>query len=216
MLAVIDAGVLEAFLAHLLVGDRRACRADVQGLLERSAAPRALYEQLFQPALYAVGDRWQRGEISVAVEHLATAITEDLLGLVFPRALGAARLGRTAVVTCAADEFHQVGGRIVADSLEAAGWRAHFLGANGKPEALLALVRDARPELLALSVTIPANAPLALRMVKDVRTAAPKLPIIVGGQALAGEGLAPFQALPGVTGVRTLGELDGLLASWGA
>lgn len=127
---------VEEYLAHLVEGDRRACRDDVQCLLDGGATPRELYEQLFQACLYTVGARWHAGELSVAVEHLATLITEDMLRLVFPRVLEREPNGRRAIVSCAAEEYHQVGGRIVADTLEAAGWAVQFLGANTPADAL--------------------------------------------------------------------------------
>lgn len=213
---VIEPEVSREFLTHLLQGDRRACRGDVQRLLARGVTPRELYLDLFQASLYAVGDLWQRGEVSVSVEHLATAITEDLLALVFPTALARERCGRSAIVSCAADEFHQVGGRIVADTLEAQGWRVHFLGANGAEASLLTLLQETAPDLLALSVTIGAHLPVALRTVTAARALSPGVRIVVGGQALTDEAQGPFLAVGGVARVRSLGELDLVLSSWAA
>jgi methanogenic corrinoid protein MtbC1 len=213
---VIDREAWDRYLAHLLGGDRRACRELVGGLLAQGTPARELYQELFQATLYAVGERWQRGQASVAVEHLATAITEDLLSLVFPGALAQPRNGRSAVVSCAADEFHQVGGRIVADSLEASGWRVRFVGANTPVEELLGLVRETGPQLLALSVTIGEHLPVALRTVRLARAAAPALRIIVGGQAFGEAAAEAFTQVPGVQRVASLDELDQLLAGWGA
>ncbi len=205
---------VEEYLAHLIGGDRRACRDDVQRLLDGGATLRELYEQLFQACLYRVGDRWHSGELSVAVEHLATLITEDMLRLVFPRVLEREPNGRRAIVSCAAEEYHQVGGRIVADTLEAAGWAVHFLGANTPADALASMLAAQPPDLVAISVTIVDNLPAALRAVRQARAALPKLRIIVGGQALSDGRAADFLAVPGVQRVSSLAELDALVARW--
>ena len=71
-------------------------------------------------------------------EHLATAISESLLNLTYPRLFAQPRNGKSAVVTCVSNEYHQIGGKMVADIFELNGWRGHFLGAN-MPEADLKL-----------------------------------------------------------------------------
>lgn len=204
----------EQFLAHLLAGDRRACRADVKRLLEAGLAPRELYEDLFQASLYKIGERWQRGQVSVAVEHVATAIVEDLLSMVFPHALQREPVGRTAIVTCAANEYHQVGGRIVADSLESAGWSVHFVGANCPMDGLVQLLAERRPDLLAFSVSIAQNLPQALEALHRARAVAPDVRIIVGGQAFSQPGAEAFDGLPGVERLSSLSALDDLIEKW--
>jgi methanogenic corrinoid protein MtbC1 len=204
------------YLEHLLHGDRRACRALVQQLVADRTPARELYEGLFQSALYEIGDRWQRGEVSVAVEHLATAITEEMLGLVFPSALDRPPLGRTAVVSCAADEYHQVGGRIVADTLEAAGWDVAFVGANVPEAELMALLRERRPDLVAISVSIRAHLPTALQAAAQAHAILPRARVIVGGQALLGQGGEELQLPRGVHHLATLADLDTLTRDWNA
>ena len=90
------------------------------------------YNNLFQKSLYRVGELWESNRISVAKEHLATAITEGLLNLVYPKLFEPEqyRKGRTILISCTANEFHQIGGKMVADVCELNGWDSHFLGAN--------------------------------------------------------------------------------------
>lgn len=47
-----------------------------------------MYQDLVQRSLYEVGELWERGHVSVATEHLATAITESLLTWEFQPPLG--------------------------------------------------------------------------------------------------------------------------------
>jgi len=77
--------VYEEYLAALLAGDRARCTALVEELLAAGVGLKDLYVHLFQRALYRVGELWERQRVSVAVEHLATAITERLLTLVQAR-----------------------------------------------------------------------------------------------------------------------------------
>lgn len=207
--------VLPGFVDDLVAGRRLVCQATVQALLDGGAAPRELYQGLFQPALYEVGERWQRGEATVAAEHLATAIVEELLALVFPHALAQHPTGRRALVSCAADELHQVGGRIVADTLEAMGWSTTFIGA-GEPVERLAEAVAARPhDLACLSVAIVDHLPGAERSIAALRRVAPTLPVVVGGQALRQGGAEALERHPGVRVLGSLAELEVLIEAWG-
>ena len=206
--------VYQRYLEALLRGDRSACRAVVQELMAARVPVRTLYAELFRDSLYEVGCRWERGEASVATEHLATAITEDLLSLVFPQVLSRSPIGRGAVVSCAADEFHQVGGRIVADVLEERGWSVSFVGANVPVEALVSLCGERRPHLLCLSVTIESHLEKGQLTVEAVRAAGHGMPIVIGGRAIPALPSGWAAARPGVHLASSLEELEGLLPTW--
>ena len=65
----------QTYLTHLLKGERQACTQMVQRLLDSGLNLETLYVNLFQKSLYQVGELWELNEISVAREHLATALT---------------------------------------------------------------------------------------------------------------------------------------------
>jgi methanogenic corrinoid protein MtbC1 len=176
------------YVEDLLDGRRHECRALVEELLDRQVPVPRLFRELFTESLYEVGRRWETGRASVAQEHLATAITEELLALVFPVALAAAPPSRlvglpTALVACSANELHQVGGRIVADTLELAGWDTSFLGANTPIDGLAVLAARRKFDAVFISVATLDNLPGGLQAAAKVRAAAPAARVIVGGGA---------------------------------
>jgi methanogenic corrinoid protein MtbC1 len=103
------------YLASLLAGEHRPCHTVVTGLLERGVEIKDLYLGLFQRSLYELGEMWERRKISVAVEHMASAITESLLTLVYPAIFSAEHSDKSVVISCVANEYHQIGGKMVAD-----------------------------------------------------------------------------------------------------
>jgi len=119
------------------------------------------------------------------------------------------------VVTCAADEYHQVGGRIVADTLELLGWSVHFVGAGAPLGELSALVRRHRPQLVAMSVSIEDHLPGAERAIEAVRAEDPEVLVVVGGQAFAGGADALLARHRKVRHVSSLDELERLVEAWG-
>ncbi len=194
----------------LLRGDRRTCEAVARRLLDQGISVRALYLDLFQRALYRVGLLWERNQVSVATEHIATAITEGLLNLALPYILEEPRIGRTVVVAGIAPEMHQVGAKMVADTFEMAGWDSLYVGANTPKEEAVRLLEERSPDLLALSLTMVFNVGPLEAMVEAAQAACPGLQIVIGGQGLLRSG-DDVAARRSVHHLRSLADLDGYL-----
>jgi methanogenic corrinoid protein MtbC1 len=180
----------DAYLRAVLDGDRSAARALLEHALRTGARARDLYIDVLQGALYEVGERWARAEISVAQEHLATATTQSLLAWLAEHLEQppGPRRGR-AVVACAEGELHALGGRIVADFLEASGWEVRYLGALTPPEqiAALAATDGGRADVVALSAALPERLPQLERACTAVHALDPPPLVLVGGRAFAGD-----------------------------
>jgi len=175
--------MMDAFLDAILAGDRRRALAEARAAFERHGVP-YLYESVVHPALVEVGERWSRNEITVADEHLATAIVNATLASLYPD-FPWPDGGPKAIVACAAGERHEVGARMVADLLALDGWDAAFLGADTPPEALVRKAVDARAVLVALSVTIPVHLSAARATAALLHEALPTATVLAGGRAVA-------------------------------
>jgi methanogenic corrinoid protein MtbC1 len=199
------------YLQALLAGEKGKCIETVNGLLEKGITLYDLYLNLFQRTMYQVGELWEQNRISVAVEHLATAITESLLTLVYPLIFSAEHVGRKAVVSCVAGEYHQLGGKMAADVFELNGWDGYFLGANTPPEELLKLIQEKKPDVLGLSLSIYFNMEHLTGVLEMVRGSFRDLPVLVGGQAFRWGGRDRVEKYPAVTLVSTLEELESFI-----
>ncbi len=196
------------YLQGLLSGDRSRCGDIVRDLLDRNVTVKTLYLDLFQRSMYEVGSLWEMNKVSVAVEHLATSITESLLTLAYPRIFSAEHVGKKAVISCVANEYHQIGGKMVADIFELHGWDGYFLGANTPINALLQMVQDKQPDLVGLSLSIFFNMPNLYNVLDQLRTAFPEMPVIVGGQAFRWGGRDIDKRYAGVTHIASLDDLQ--------
>jgi MerR family transcriptional regulator, light-induced transcriptional regulator len=172
------------YLHLLLQGNRNGCARIVQQLLDQNIDIKALYTELFQKSLYRVGELWESNQISVAREHLVTAITEGLLNLVYPRLFEKERATpKKVIISCAANEFHQIGGKMAADIFELNGWDSHFLGANTPVEHMLEYIQEEKPDLVGLSVSVYCNMPALKAGLEAIKSDFKDLDVFVGGQA---------------------------------
>lgn len=196
------------YVAGLLTNNRSQCQAEFEGWLAATPDLRELYEGLVQRSLYEVGELWEQGKISVASEHAATAMNESLLQLAYPRIFAQPRSGKAAVIASSAAEYHQLGAKLVADLFELNGWRGYFAGANTTLPDLLSLIRDKRPEAVALSLTLYFNLESLLQTANAIRAEFPEVPILAGGQAFRRGGREQVEQLPGVHCLASLAELE--------
>lgn len=191
-----------SYLAALQAGSgRQADRVLDQALSVARLSPQQIYLQVFQPTAYAIGRLWQVNQLSVAQEHLATAIIERHMGELHPLFRPAQSRPRTLVLGCVDKELHRVGARMVADFFEADGWQVHYLGASVPAETLIGLAAETSADVVGLSVQMAHHVPKIMEVVRwRDRRGLTGLPIMVGG--------LPFVQQPDLW--RTLGvELGG-------
>lgn len=177
--------VQNSFTVSLLQGQHRRCIELADTLVHSSEDLRDFYLRVVGPSLVAIGEMWERAEISVAEEHLATAIVSRVLAQLYPRfALREPRKGR-GIVTCAPNEYHELGGRMLADLLDIEGWDVSFLGANTPIQDLQAMMAITNPFFVGLSVSMPFNLIHTKKLIESVRRVpgCDGIKIIVGGSA---------------------------------
>ncbi|RPH32198.1 MAG: cobalamin-binding protein [Bacteroidales bacterium] len=173
------------FLNSLLSGNRAMSSVLARNFLNRPASIKELYEDIFKNALYDVGELWEYNKISVATEHLASAIVEAILNELYPNVISKEKINKTAIVACVENEFHQIGIKMVSDIFEMNGWNTHFLGANTPTAELISYAKTIKPDMLAISLSIYFHLPILENMIGTVRKDFPNLPILVGGQAFS-------------------------------
>lgn len=175
---------IDAYLENLLTGNRQACSNVYQDYLSENPSIQSLYEEVFKPSLYRVGELWEQNKIGVAAEHLATAITERMMNELYDRVLASSSCSKKIVLTCVENEHHQVGIKMVADIFEMHGWDCHFLGTGIPVNELVEYIRAIDPEVIALSISVYFNYAQFLDTLKVLGSKFPGKQIVVGGQAM--------------------------------
>jgi methanogenic corrinoid protein MtbC1 len=104
----------------------------------------------------------------------------------YPRIFAGTKIGRNLVAACVNSELHEIGIRMVADFFEIEGWDTYYMGANTPATSIIQAIEKNRPQILALSVTMPFHQSLLQETIAKVRAsdADGRVKIIVGGHAL--------------------------------
>jgi methanogenic corrinoid protein MtbC1 len=174
-----------AYAAALLAGDEVAAETAVRESMEAGLTTAEIDEEIIAPALWLVGELWERGDISVADEHLATEISIRVLALQREaQRVAHGRGGRLVMLAAPAGEQHVVALRMVANLLRDAGYEAAMLGADVPPAALARSAARHRPDVICLTGTMPGAGDQMLVAIHEVGTRWPAASFVVGGRGL--------------------------------
>ena len=158
--------------------------AGLERLLRRSGARYGLVgfiDGIAAPFLRAVGDAWHDGTMTIAQEHMATAVVERIVGETAPLLSGDA--GSVSIVIATLEGERHAGGALMAAATAAGeGWRVVYLGADLPAAEIVEMARRTGARAVGISIVASermARAAAELRELEsslDSRTA-----LIVGG-----------------------------------
>ncbi len=151
---------------------------------EKSDIPlEEIYEDVLMEVMHEVGELWHKNVITIDKEHYCTSTTQMVFSTFYPRIFGTPKNGRRIVTCSVGSELHEMGGRMVSDLFEYHGWDSIYLGAAVPAFALIHAMEEHKPEIVALSVTMPQHLEVCRDLVFALREAFPDLCIAVGGRA---------------------------------
>lgn len=175
-----------SFEEALLAGDRRQAAAIIDACLLDGRGLVGAEMHVIQPALYRIGRKWQNNQVSVAQEHLATAIAQSVMALGLMKSQPEPANGRKVPLACVEGNHHAVGLQLVADSFQLSGWEVQYLGANVPTAALVQQVTAWTPHLVGLSIAFAyqlSEVRNAINLLREALGVA-RPPVIVGGLAI--------------------------------
>ncbi|MBI5483773.1 MAG: cobalamin B12-binding domain-containing protein [Deltaproteobacteria bacterium] len=166
---VIAATLRQEYLKEILAGKRKTALEIIMDAYRSGYSIPGIYMDVFQEVLYEIGRLWETNRISVADEHMGTAITQYVMSNLYQHLeISSEQRGRL-VMTGIQGELHQVGANMVADVLEADGWNTVFLGTNVPADGVLQSIRNHKADLFGISSTMLFNIPKVSQLVEEVR-----------------------------------------------
>lgn len=179
----------EALLGRLVAGDDNGAWRIVEDALTAGADPADIHRGWLIPAMTRMGELWARGEMTVADEHIASAVATRLVGRLHPMFRPPGRRAGRVVLGAVSGDHHLLPSLMFADLLTAAGADVCLLGANTPAESFLEMLRQPT-RCVALTVTAPDVEIQVEQTVAAIRAAHPAVAILIGGSAVAEPGAA--------------------------
>lgn len=171
------------YLEALLSSDRIKAEELINNLIHNETSVEDIYIYIFQETMRKVGMLWHEGKISVGREHYCTAVTQYFMSTLYPYIFTNIKKERKLLACSVGPELHEMGIRMVADLFELNGWNTNYLGSNLPTSEIIQFAKEFKPDIIALSITMPYHLSLLTSVVKSIREDPDlsDIKIIVGG-----------------------------------
>ena len=157
----------------------------VDDALAAGLTPAAIQSLVIEPAMTRIGQLWEANAITVADEHLATAISQAVLVKLFDRLALARPRSRERVLLAAVEgQHHVLGLRMIADVMEGAGFDVLYLGADVPVDALRRFAAEHQPALTGLTFAVSVGVGALAESIHAVHEACPATRVMLGGRAV--------------------------------
>lgn len=175
--------VRKSYLDALLRSRTQTAHQIIRNARKQGVPLEHIYEKILKKVMHEIGELWHRSVITVDKEHYATSVTQTVMSGFFDELFERPRKNRTLVACAVGNELHELGIRMLSDMFEYQGWDTFYLGAALPEQAVLEAIGEHKPDLVALSVTMPPYLAVCESAVKAIRAVHPGVKIAVGGQA---------------------------------
>jgi DNA-binding transcriptional MerR regulator/methylmalonyl-CoA mutase cobalamin-binding subunit len=173
---------LDACLAAIEAFDSVALQRALSSASVDLSTP-AVLDELLKPLLQQIGERWRKGTLRPAHEHMTTAVLRSFLGSLAETRLRTAT-GPEIVVTTPIGQHHELGAMMVAVTAALEGWRATYLGASLDADEIASAARQRRCRAVGLSIVYPPDDPSLPDQLRALRRKLPDhIAMIVGGES---------------------------------
>jgi methanogenic corrinoid protein MtbC1 len=149
-------------------------------------SPAQLIDEVLEPLLREVGERWHGGRFSIAQERMVSGSVRKHISLVVESYDRNAR-GPAIVFATLPSERHELGLLMSAMICASHGCKVHYLGADLPPEEIGRYAREVGAAVVALSVVLLDGLAVLPSQLETLREGlGPDVPVWVGGQGALG------------------------------
>lgn len=175
----------QVFKQALITGDISKTHEIFENSVNTYQELHDFYNHIVSPSMYEIGIEWENGTVSVAQEHLASSTVVQTVALSYTK-FGSLEMDKgLAIVGAVANEFHELGAMMLANSFELEGWDIIYLGPNVSEERFLEEIQSNSPVFVALSVSMPYNLSTLNGLIEKIQALQmEKIPkVMIGGRA---------------------------------
>ncbi|MGM0557022.1 MAG: cobalamin B12-binding domain-containing protein [Myxococcota bacterium] len=197
-----------SYISNALAGDRKGAWGLIHQFIEDGVSVADIYVDVLLWAQRRLGALWATTDITVAHEHMASAVTQSVIARLYAHIPGQRSRGRVLIAGVEGEQ-HSLPAQFAADLLELNGWDVVFLGTNMPSHDVLDMIDSERPDVVGLSITMPIHLTRTVELARQIRERYTSLPVVIGGRAAP-----PASALADELDVSIAGDI-GIFESFG-
>jgi DNA-binding transcriptional MerR regulator/methylmalonyl-CoA mutase cobalamin-binding subunit len=149
-------------------------------------SPARLIDEVLEPLLREVGERWHAGQFSIAQERMVSTSVRKHIGLIVETYDRTARR-QSIVFATLPGERHELGLLMSTMICASHGFKVHYLGPDLPAAEIARYSREVGAAVVALSVVLLENLPALGSQLEVIRaTLGPGVPVWIGGQGAHG------------------------------
>jgi methanogenic corrinoid protein MtbC1 len=150
--------------------------------IEQQSTIVEFYDKILKSVLYKIGDLWSQDKLDVATEHVCSNIANEVIHKINKNHPKNAK--KPAILICTPEgEIHNIGCNIIESILIRRGYKVYNISPSMPSESIIKYIKDTKPSMILVSVTLKDNIGSAKRLVKKIGTQYGR-PILLGGLAL--------------------------------
>jgi len=180
---------LEDLKQAVIKGKRKDVKEIVPQLLAAGISPQSILDDGMVPAMAEVGERFKRNEVYVPEMLVAARAMKEGMEIIEPKLVAAGIKPKyKALIATVEGDLHDIGKNLVAIMWKGAGFAVVDLGVNVTAAALVAALKEHKPQILGLSTLLTTTMPAMKAMVDAVRAEKfADLKILIGGAPITQE-----------------------------
>jgi MerR family transcriptional regulator, light-induced transcriptional regulator len=197
------------FTKAILKGDVQSLTELYTSSIQSKVDSLTFYESVVKPAMYRIGDLWEKNQITVADEHLATASLKYFLASLFTPYEVSERHPK-GLLFCIEGEQHSLGLELTNEIFKEQHWNTRYLGANVPVKDAVTFVQAWKPQAVAISIGMTTSISLLKKCLEEIEKVQPDITILIGGRLISHYNL-DFLKKESITTFHDLRELNDYL-----
>ncbi|MCA1055990.1 cobalamin-dependent protein [Rossellomorea aquimaris] len=176
--------LVPAFTKALLKGDVQFATELYTNEIESKVNQLTFFESVVKPSMYRIGDLWEKNQITVAEEHLATATLKYLLSSMYTPYEVSERRPK-GLLFCIEGEQHTLGLEFANEIFKELQWNTRYLGANVPVKDAVTFVKAWEPQAVVISIGMTTAIPSLRECLEQIEDIQPDVKILVGGRLIS-------------------------------
>ncbi|MCA1064137.1 cobalamin-dependent protein [Rossellomorea sp. AcN35-11] len=176
--------LVQTFTRSILAGDVHSLMKLYTSSIHSKIDNFTFYEKIIKPSMYRIGDLWEKNQITVADEHLATATLKYLLASIITHEEASENQPK-ALLFCIEGEHHSLGLELANEAFKENHWNTRYLGSNVPVKDALAFIEAWEPHVIGISIGMTTALSRLKECIQEIRSHHQDIDIVVGGRLIS-------------------------------